>query len=283
MIYQHEIPKGARLYFNGSARLKRAIEQRASEVLYKYGFEEIVTPYFSYHQHKILEDETELIRLGDEKNRKLTIRADSTVDVVRLITNRLGRSTKHKRWFYIQPVFRYPTQEFYQIGAEVLEGKRSGENLKIVLEILAQLGITPILQLSNIKIPKILSQKYGIDIEIFKELDLDRLLACEHSWMEPLLELQSVEEIDDLVGILPQEIEVELMKIKELAQFINYDNTIIAPLYYANMRYYKDLFFRFFIHNNTIATGGDYETQEIMASGFAIYTDQLIALMEKGE
>jgi len=283
MIYQHEIPKGARLYFGASARLKRTIEQHASEILYRHGFEEIVTPYFSYHQHRVLEDETALIRLGDEKNRKLTIRAYSTIDVVRLITNRLGRSTEHKRWFYIQPVFRFPTQEFYQIGAEVLEGKRSGENLKILIEIFSRLGIAPILQLSNIKIPRIMAQRYGIAIESLKELDLDRLTGSEHAWIGRLLELQRVEEIDELSGVLPQDIEAELLKIKELAAYINYDNIIVAPLFYANMRYYEDLFFRFFIDNVTLAMGGDYEAQEIAASGFAVYTDELIALMEKGE
>jgi hypothetical protein len=42
------------------------------------------------------------------------------------------------------------------------------------------------------------------------------------------------------------------------------------------MRYYRDLFFRFFSGNDTIAMGGEYVAQELRASGFAIYTDAII-------
>ena len=281
MVYEHEIPKGARLYFGQSARLKRHIEDVASELLYGEGFEEIVTPLFSYHQHKVIEKEQELIRLSDEKNRKLTLRADSTVDVVRLITKRLGRSTEHKRWFYIQPIFRYPSKEYYQIGAEILDSKDTQIALRLVREFFERLGLSPILQISNIKIPRLLAQRYGIDLEILKSVDLHRLFEVEHSWMEPLVHLSRAEQIDELLGIVPQDIEAELIKIRELASFIDYEKTIIAPLFYADMRYYKDLFFRFFEENATLAMGGEYEAAGLEASGFAIYTDDVINRVKK--
>ena len=46
MIEEHEIPKGSRLYFGKSAKLKREIEAVASELLDSSGFEEIVTPFW---------------------------------------------------------------------------------------------------------------------------------------------------------------------------------------------------------------------------------------------
>ncbi len=282
MIYEHEIPKGARLYFGKSARLKRQIESIASDILYRYGFEEIATPLFSYHQHKFMENENELIRINDEKNRKLTIRADSTVDVVRLITNRLGRSTEHKRWFYIQPVFRFPTKEYYQIGAEVLDTNNVQEVLKIVIEFFQKIGIAPMLQISNINIPNLLEKRYGVSLEIFRTMDVDTILECEYPWMQRLLYLSKVEDIDDLLGEVPDDIEVELVKMKELASSIVYENMVVSPLYYAKMRYYKDLFFRFFQNNRTLAMGGEYVTAESEASGFAIYTDYLIQRVEEG-
>ncbi len=282
MIYEHEIPKGARLYFGQSARLKRDIEHLASDLLYKEGFEEIDTPLFSYHQHHYLEDEKELIILHDEQNRKLSLRADSTIDVVRLITKRLGRSTEHKRWFYIQPIYRYPTYEYNQIGAEVLENAEVGEMLRLVLEFFSRIGLKPTLQISNIQIPKILAKEYGIPLEVLKHMDIDRLLESEQEWMVKLLYLHSAERIDELLRIVPQRIEQELVKIKELADFVNYDNLIVAPLYYTNMRYYEDLFFRFFCDNATLAMGGEYEAAGIEASGFSIYTDFVINRL-KGE
>ncbi|WP_457745166.1 ATP phosphoribosyltransferase regulatory subunit, partial [Sulfurimonas sp.] len=79
MILEHEIPNGSKLYFGDSAKVKRKIENVASELLSESGFEEIVTPIFSYHQHKSIADEKELIRMNDEKNNSLSLRADSTI------------------------------------------------------------------------------------------------------------------------------------------------------------------------------------------------------------
>ncbi|BCD60925.1 MULTISPECIES: ATP phosphoribosyltransferase regulatory subunit [unclassified Nitratiruptor] len=282
MVQDHEIPKGARLYFGQTAKIKRDIEKIASEILYAEGFEEIATPLFSYHQHKFIEDEKALIRLSDDKNRELSLRADSTIDVVRLITNRLGRSTEHKKWFYIQPVYRYPTEEFHQIGAEVLESKDVAAILKILIKFFDKLQITPNLQISNIKIPEILAQNYGLGYEELKNGDIHTILQTQHPWIEKLLYLQSVEEIDECIAEVPEEIEQELLKMKELALSIQYDKLLLAPLYYAKMRYYKDLFFRFFEKNSTLAMGGEYEAAGVEANGFSLYTDYLIHVV-KGE
>jgi histidyl-tRNA synthetase len=103
MIFEHEIPSGSKLYFGESARVKREIEYVASEALDNLGFDEIVTPLFSYHQHKCFDEQKILVRVADEENHEVTLRADSTADVVRIVTKRLGRSTESKKWFYIQP------------------------------------------------------------------------------------------------------------------------------------------------------------------------------------
>ena len=51
MIFEHEIPKGSRLYFGKTAKAKRVLENSVCEILEKNGFEEILTPNFSYSQH----------------------------------------------------------------------------------------------------------------------------------------------------------------------------------------------------------------------------------------
>jgi histidyl-tRNA synthetase len=75
MIYEHEIPTGSKLYFGESAKLKRKLENVASELFYDAGFEEIVTPFFSYHQHQSI-DEKELLRFSDEQNHIVSLRAE---------------------------------------------------------------------------------------------------------------------------------------------------------------------------------------------------------------
>ncbi len=92
----------------GQLAIKRKIENICATTLHNIGFEEIVTPIFSYHQHLSFEDERYLLHLHDADNETITLRADSTADVVRIVTKRLGRTTGYKKWFYIQPSLIYP-------------------------------------------------------------------------------------------------------------------------------------------------------------------------------
>jgi len=164
MIFEHEIPAGSHLYFGASARYKRRIESTAAALLAGAGYEEIVTPYFSYQQHAHFSDRRPLIRLNDADNHEVSLRADSTADAVRLITRRLGRRHGARKWFYIQPVFTFPTREQYQVGAEVIEGDFVAVT-RTALELTDSLELAPILQVANIAIPRLLSERYGVPIE----------------------------------------------------------------------------------------------------------------------
>ncbi len=283
MIYEHEIPSGSKLYFGKSAKLKREIENVVSDILSKEGYEEIVTPFFSYHQHNNLE-EKKLIRFSNETNHILSLRADSTMDVVRLITKRLGRSTTHKKWFYIQPIFRYPSNEFYQIGVERIGDIDLKELILNIENIMKKLSLTPILQISNINIPKIISKNYDIDIEIFKTAHLERILTSPIKWLHKLAFLQKREQIEEIIKEVPAEIKKEILKMAELSENISCKNIVFAPLYYSEMTYYDDLFFRFFTNNKTLGKGGIYKSEGIHSSGFALYTDNIIEeLISQGQ
>lgn len=276
MIFEHEIPSGSKLYFGDSAKVKRDIEFRASNLLFDKGFEEIVTPIFSYHQHDSFENQNPLIRLNDSNNHTITLRADSTPDVVRIATKRLGRSMESKKWFYIQPVYLYPTKEQYQIGGEIIEGN-FGDSLEITLELLKTLDIHPILQIANIRIPKLLSQKYGISLDILKSMQIETILKSEYKWIHDLVTMSNKNDLNDL-SIYPDDIKEELAKIKKEAEKINYSNLIISPLFYAKMRYYDSLTFKMFIGNELLAMGGEYIIEDLKAAGFAIYLDECITL-----
>ena len=280
MIFEHEIPAGSRLYFGKSAKIKRKVEYVASEILESVGFEEIVTPLFSYHQHQSIRDNKELIRLSDSQNREVTLRADSTIDVVRLVTKRLGRTTAQKRWFYIQPVFRYPTIEINQIGAEWLDGELS-DILDVTMSVFKKLSVNPVLQISNIQIPLIISSQFNIPLEWFANMQIEKLLKTEHKWLEKLVRIQTLKQLDSVVSDIPKSLCVELEKIKELKRSIHYEHTILAPLYYAKMRYYDGLFFQCFKDNTLLASGGHFNNDKIKASGFALYTDALIELIRR--
>jgi len=151
MVYEHEIPSGSKLYFGESAKIKREIEFVSAELLENLGFAEIVTPLFSYHQQVSFDDKKPLLKLNDEENHEVTLRADSTADVVRIVTKRLGRSTESKKWFYVQPTVTFPTKEQYQIGAEVIDGSFE-EVAKTAVMLLAEMDAKPVMQIANIRI-----------------------------------------------------------------------------------------------------------------------------------
>ncbi|HEC45274.1 MAG: ATP phosphoribosyltransferase regulatory subunit [Epsilonproteobacteria bacterium 4484_65] len=275
MIFEHEIPSGSRLYFGKSAKIKREIEYVASQTLDGLGFEEIVTPLFSYHQHESFDDKKPLVRLNDEENHEVTLRADSTADVVRIVTKRLGRSMESKKWFYIQPTVTFPTKEQYQIGAEVIGGnfEKMAETTVVLLK---QIGIEPVMQIANIRIPHLLNEKYGVSLEVLKSMHVEQIMNADLPWIEQLVRLNSVNDLNDL-SAFPDDIKAELEKIKEAIEKIEYNNVVISPLFYAKMRYYDSLTFRMFEDNSLLAMGGIYTVDAVEAAGFALYTDECIA------
>ncbi len=279
MIFEHEIPSKSRLYFGESAKQKRAMENRCSEMLYEEGFEEIATPLFSYHQHQSFGDERQLIRLNDESNHEVTLRADSTIDTVRIVTKRLGRTTDHKKWFYIQPVVSYPTQEIHQVGAEYLDG-RLHDVLGLNIKLLAEFDLQPLIQVSNIRIPKLLNTRYGISLETLKTMDVESLFETNYPWLRPLLELENLQDAPKVIEQLPQDLATELEKLCQSASKIAFDKMVLAPLYYAKMQYYEGLTYRIFENNTILARGGEYRDGNIEAAGFAINTDAVLQMKQ---
>ncbi len=275
MVYEHEIPSGSKLYFGNSAKIKRDIEYVASEMLENLGFEEIVTPLFSYHQHASFDDKKPLVRLNDAENNEVTLRADSTADVVRIVTKRLGRSTESKKWFYNQPIVTFPTTEQYQIGAEIIDG--NFENIvSTAIALLNEIDIEPVIQIANIRIPQLLNEKYGVSLDVLKSMHVEQIVSADLPWIEQLVRINSIDDIDDLSNF-PSDIILELEKIKESTKKLKYTNIVISPLFYAKMRYYDSLTFRMFENNALLATGGIYNIDGIEAAGFALYTDECIS------
>ncbi|MDR2099648.1 MAG: ATP phosphoribosyltransferase regulatory subunit [Campylobacteraceae bacterium] len=282
MIYEHEIPQGSKLYFAKSAKLKREIETVASDILCKEGFEEIITPFFSYHQHQSV-DERKLIRFSDASNHIISLRADSTLDVVRIITRRLGRATKQKKWFYIQPVFHYPSTEINQIGAEFIGESNLTLCMDAAAKVFESFNISPLLYLSNIKIPKIISKILGVPLSIFQNGELEEILKIDEKWLKLLAKIEKKEEISAVMDISPKPIQDELVKLYSEASKISYQNFVIAPLFYSKMRYYDTLFFSFIHKNEILGSGGTYRFEGHESAGFGLYTDAIVETIIKTE
>jgi len=280
MIFEHEIPTGSRLYFGKTAKLKRVLENGASDFLEEAGFEEIVTPNFSYSGHQSIDNEKSLITLSDEVNNSLALRADSTLDVVRIISKRLGRATLHKKWFYIQPVFTYPANEVYQIGAEWIGHDNISDMINLNCDLLNKLEIDSLVQIANINIPMIISKEYDISIELFKNGEIGALFALNLDWLTKLINVKTAECLEKILEDLPECLQKECEKLINIAKNIEYKNVNVSPIYYSAMKYYDDIYYRVINENLTIAKGGGYKSDGINSLGFAVYTDNLLKVME---
>jgi len=280
MIFEHEIPKGSRLYFGKTAKAKRVLENSVCEILEKNGFEEILTPNFSYSQHQSIEDNKKLIKFSDEENEQVSLRADSTLDVVRIITKRLGRATNHRKWFYIQPIFSYPSKEDYQIGCEWIEHNNISDIMNLTADILRAIKIEPILQISNINIPKLISTELNISIDILKNGEISELLKLDCDWLNNLLRVKDIKSLENIIEKVPNILKKELEILLEKSKEVKYSNIIIAPMYYGSLKYYNGVYYRVIDKNLVLCRGGMYETDGISSLGFALYTDNLLKMLE---
>jgi ATP phosphoribosyltransferase regulatory subunit HisZ len=280
MILEHEIPQGSCLYFGKFAKKKRLLENRLALFLNKEDFEEILTPSFSYTQHQSIDNENELIKLNDENNNQVSLRADSTLDVARIIMKRLDRTTKHKKWFYIQAIFSYPSNETHQIGLEWLEHTNASEIINLNAKVFEQINIQPLIQITNIQIAKKVAINLNISIDLFKDGLLSKLFELNILWLNKLIYAISINDLQNLLNSLPSEVKNEVQKLIKIAEDIRYKNITLSALYYAKMKYYEDVYFRVINNNKILARGGRYKSDGISSLGFALYTQNILDIIE---
>ncbi|RDU60365.1 ATP phosphoribosyltransferase regulatory subunit [Helicobacter sp. MIT 14-3879] len=281
MVLEHEIPKGSKLHFGLSARLKRKVENLSAELFYQHGFEEIASPIFVYQEHQKSFLNRDVIHLSSEQNHQIAMRNDSTIDVIRIITKRLGRTTNQKKWFYIQPVFSYPTTEHNQIGAECLDENQIQDMLNLGIAIFKALEIAPLLQITNIKIAKLCAEEMQLDSQYFDKLHIEKLQSI--SFLKKLLQVNTPSDLESLISSMPQFLQAELQYLLHLCS-CDYPHLLCSPLLPAPVDYYDDFFFRMFLNNATFLAGGRYCVDKIGSCGFGIYTDNIIyrLLKDKG-
>jgi hypothetical protein len=163
------------------------------------------------------------------------------------------------------------------IGSENLD-----EMANLSMEILKRFDINPLLQISNIKIPKILSEQFSeLELDDFKHINIDKILSLNIDWLKKLVYLQYENQLDELIEIVPKYLKNELIKLKNFVKNVSYENLVIAPLYYSKMLYYEELFFRVIENNSVYARGGEYKVDNQTSVGFAIYTDELLERVGK--
>lgn len=274
LILTYEIPQYSKLHFGLSAKIKREIEAKAVQIFYENGFEEILTPIFSNEYLS----QRETIKVNTNDNKQIILRNDNTIDVINIINRHLGKQISNKKWFYIQPAFSYPSNEINQIGAECLDSEAFASVLCVAVYIFLALELNPILQISNMNIPRLCAKESDLDIEIFNKMQVDKILSSS-SYFTQLIKIQSKHDLESYIPKAPQFLKIELQRLLDSASFCHYENTIFSPLYYSSFGYYESLFFRMFHRNQIFLLGGKYEIDGVHSCGFAIYTNEVLDYM----
>src|SRR5215467_12276882 len=152
---QPQLPKGAKLYLPEEAAQKRVVEERLLGVFRRWGYREVVTPAYEYFDvlargtdHDLQE---RMFKMVDrESGRLLSLRADITPQIARIVATRMRDEPKPLRLAYVSNVFRYDEphvgryREFYQAGVELVglpNPEADAEMIAMTVEGLQTLGL----------------------------------------------------------------------------------------------------------------------------------------------
>ena len=150
-----QLPKGAKIYLPDEAARKRAVEERLFDVFRRWGYREVVTSayeYFDVLAHGTDHDLQErMFKMVDrESGRLLTLRADVTPQIARIVATRMREEPKPLRLHYVTSVFRYDEphvgryRECYQAGVELIglpNPEGDAEMIAMTVEGLRALGL----------------------------------------------------------------------------------------------------------------------------------------------
>lgn len=127
---QAQIPRGVADYFWAEAYARRQLEAALLELFRSWGYQDVISPMFEYadtfFHRSSTKLQSELYRFLDRDGSTLTLRADMTIPVARLVGVRLHDRPMPQRFCYAGSVFRHgETQagrqrEFTQAGFELV-------------------------------------------------------------------------------------------------------------------------------------------------------------------
>jgi len=144
------VPKGTQDILPEDISKWYYIEDMIKEILNKYGYKEIRTPFFEYTDLFVrgIGESTDIVTkemftFPDRKGRSLTLRPEGTAPVVRAyLENSMSRISKVIKLFYLGPMFRCEKpqagrfRQFNQFGIEIIGTKSSAADAEVIITVL---------------------------------------------------------------------------------------------------------------------------------------------------
>jgi len=145
-----KVPKGTQDILPEDISKWYYIEDMIKEILNKYGYKEIRTPFFEYTDLFVrgIGESTDIVTkemftFPDRKGRSLTLRPEGTAPVIRAyLENRIDRISKVIKLFYLGPMFRCEKpqagrfRQFNQFGIEVIGTKSPTADAEVIITVL---------------------------------------------------------------------------------------------------------------------------------------------------
>ena len=153
--YIPQVPYGTKDILPQDAARKRQVENDLARLFLSWGYQEVITPTFEYHETLIAgapeESGDSSFRFFDRNGRMLALRPDMTTPIARVAVMRMKQNPLPLRLFYLANVFRQEESqagrqcEFYQAGVELLGAggvAADAEVVALAVESLLATGLT---------------------------------------------------------------------------------------------------------------------------------------------
>lgn len=312
--------KGTFDLYGISARKFRYVERVITDVIKKYGFEEIITPIFENTELFVrgVGDGSDIVTKEmytflDKGNRSITLRPEGTASVVRsFLENKLYASNQTSKFYYFGPMFRYERpqtgrfRQFTQFGVEVYGDSSAILDADVIMsayQIFKTLGINNIkLKInsigdfsSRINYANALKDYFSKDIDKLcsdckNRLDKNplRILDCKVDKDNPIL--LNAPKISDYLSVDSKLYFNDVLRALDYNK-INYE---VDDKLVRGLDYYTDTVFEFVIESNdklnglTICGGGKYSDlvksfggPNIPGIGYAFGIERVITFMDQ--
>lgn len=312
--------KGTQDFYDEVARKFRYLQKVITDVISKFGYEEIITPVFEHTEVFVRSSgeesdivSKEMYTFKDKGDRSLTLRPEGTAGVVRsYIENKMYANATLKKFYYLGPMFRYERpqagryRQFYQFGVEAFGPSTAFLDVDVIIsawEIFRALGIENVeLQINSIgdfssrtSYASVLKEHFAPHLDTLcpdckRRYDKNplRILDCKADSNHPAM--KTAPRIANSLSFDARAYFEKVLKILEAGNIpyrVN-DNLV------RGLDYYTDTVFEFIytgddeFKNLALGAGGKYANlvpsfggPDLPGIGYGMGIDRIIAIMEK--
>lgn len=135
-------PRGTRDFPPDEAHRRRAVREKMIGVMERWGYREVATPTFEHLELFTLKSGEgvieEIYSFKDKGGRDIALRPELTAPVMRMYVSELHSAPKPLRLYYFANCFRYERpqkgrfREFWQLGCELIGGKRPDSEAEVI-------------------------------------------------------------------------------------------------------------------------------------------------------